>query len=146
SAAELHRRPASLESPARFYLTPRARAGSGPDSALTPRMFVIIPAERTIRRSLHMQFRTRSWHPSAELRHDTDDNADEDDDELDEEFDDDFDDDDLDEDEPDDEDEADGDAEDLSELDDAADLDEAEEADPIDDKADEDDDTGSAPN
>ncbi|OLA97638.1 MAG: hypothetical protein AUH20_00645 [Candidatus Rokubacteria bacterium 13_2_20CM_69_15_2] len=48
-------------------------------------MFVIIPAEQTTRRSLHMQFRTHPWR--GELRRPTDDDADKD--EEDAEFDDD---------------------------------------------------------
>ena len=113
------------------------------DSVLTPGMFVIIPAEQTTRRSLHMQFRTHPWHQLVE-RSPADDEKD-DEDEDDEEFDDDFDDDELDEGEV-----ADDDAEELDELDDDETLDDDEEEadllDEEDDADDEDEDTGSAPN
>src|SRR3989442_2531637 len=88
------------------------------DSVLTPGMFVIIPAEQTTRRSLHMQFRTHPWR--GELRRPTDDDADKDEEDAE------FDDDDFD-DEPDDEDVADDDIEDLDELDDDEDFDDDEE-------------------
>src|SRR5712691_2846683 len=111
----------------------RPRALRPPDSVLTTGMFVIIPAEQTIRRSLHMQFRTHPWH--GELRRPTDDDADKG--EEDAEFDDDFDDDGLD-----DEDAADDDIEDLDELDDDEDFDDDEEGSLLDEETDEDDDTG----
>src|SRR5712691_2219460 len=95
----------------------RPRALRPPDSVLTTGMFVIIPAEQTIRRSLHMQFRTHPWH--GELRRPTDDDADKG--EEDAEFDDDFDDD---------------------ELDDEEDFDDDEEGSLLDEETDEDDDTG----
>src|SRR2546430_1018993 len=94
------------------------------DSVLTPGMFVIIPAEQTTRRSLHMQFRTHPWR--GELRRPTDDDADKD--EEDAEF---VDDDDI---------------EDLDELDDDEDFDDDEEGNLPDEATDGDDDTGSAHN
>src|SRR5256886_7945450 len=74
--------PACPETYRMDFTSGRARP---PDSVLTPGMFVIIPAEQTTRRSLHMQFRTHPWR--GELRRPTDDGADKD--EEDAEFDDD---------------------------------------------------------
>src|SRR6266849_6444601 len=114
----------------------RPRALRPPDSVLTTGMFVIIPAEQTIRRSLHMQFRTHPWH--GELHRPTDDDADKDEEDAE------FDDDDFDDDGLDDEDAADDDIEDLDELDDDEDFDDEEEGNLPDEATDEDDDTGSA--